>query len=200
MGHLLKGGNFFLWWDRKERDLNVNRDTFYLQKKSISSNFFLNILQVSELQLWKEYKYINHYYIFSKIDLNYHDIFLRNTLYSIINTFCSKSLQNFIVFRAQKDGSADRSWFCELYDGEATAGVKASNDVKRITVEDANYALSIGGFHQPQPFLMEQSDLKLRRDGFMERFLLCCPFPKKMMYEEVISANDNLRSNYSPIT
>ena len=85
-----------------------------------------------------------------------------------------------------------------MYDGEATAGVKASNDVKRITVEDANYALSIGGFHQPQPFLMEQSDLKLRRDGFMERFLLCCPFPKKMMHEEVISANDNLRSNYSP--
>ena len=118
-------------------------------------------------------------------------------MYSIINTFCSKSLQNFIVFRAQKDGSADRSWFCELYDGEATAGVKASNDVKRITVEVGSYALSIGGFHQPQPFLMKQSDLKLRRDGFMERFLLCCPFPKKMMYEEVISANDNL---YGAIT
>ena len=55
-----------------------------------------------------------------------------------------------------------------------------------------------GGFHQPQLFLMEQSDLKLRRDGFMEYFLLCCPFPKKMMYEEVISANDNVWSNYSP--
>ena len=53
-------------------------------------------------------------------------------------------------------------------------------------------------FHQPQPFLMEQSDLKLRQDGFMERFLLCCPFLKKMMYEEVISASDYLRSNYSP--
>ena len=119
-------------------------------------------------------------------------------MYSIKYTFWSKSLQKFIVFRAQKDGSADRSWFCELYDGEATAGVKASNDVKRITVEVGSYALSIGGFHQPQPFLMEQSDLKLRRDGFMERFLLCCPFPKKMMHEEVISANDNLRSNYSP--
>ena len=83
-----------------------------------------------------------------------------------------------------------------MYDGEATAGVKASNDVKRVTVEVGSYALSIGGFHQP--FLMEQSDLKLRRDGFMERFLLCCPFPKKMMYEEVISVNDNLRDNYSP--
>ena len=41
-------------------------------------------------------------------------------------------------------------------------------------------------------------DGALRRDGFMERFLLCCPFPKKKMYEEVISANDNLWSNYSP--
>ena len=119
-------------------------------------------------------------------------------MYSIKYTFWSKSLQNFIVFRAQKDGSADRSWFCELYDGEAASGVKASNDVKRIAVEVESYALSTGGFHQPHPFLMEQSDLKLRRDGFMERFLLCCPFPKKTMYEEVISANDNLRSNYSP--
>ena len=45
---------------------------------------------------------------------------------------------------------------------------------------------------------MEQSDLKLRRNGFMERSILCCPFPKKMMYEEVISANDNFRSTYSP--
>ena len=54
-----------------------------------------------------------------------------------------------------------------------------------------------GNFHQPQPFLMEQSDLKLWRDGFMECFLLCCPFPKKMIYKEVIAANDNLRSNYS---
>ena len=77
-----------------------------------------------------------------------------------------KEFKNFIVFRAQKDGSADRSWFCELYDGEATAGVKASNDVKRITVEVGSYALSIGGFHQPQPFLMEHSDLKLRQHGF----------------------------------
>ena len=110
--------------------------------------------------------------------------------------FCSKSLQNFIVFRAQKDGSAERSWFCELYDGEATVVVKSSIDVKRITVEVGSYALLIGGFHQPQPFLMEQSHLKLRRDGFMVNFLLCCPFPKKMMYEEVISVNDN----FIPIT
>ena len=119
-------------------------------------------------------------------------------MYSIIYTFCSKSLQNFIVFRAQKDGSADRSLFFQLYDGEATVGVKASNDVNRITVEVGSCVLSIGGFHQPQPFLMEQSDWKLLRDGFMERFFLCCPFPKKMMYEKVISANDNSRSNYSP--
>ena len=35
----------------------------------------------------------------------------------------------------------------------------------------------------------------------MERFLFCCLFLKKMMYEEVISANDdNLWSNYSPET
>ena len=119
-------------------------------------------------------------------------------MYSIKYTFWSKSLQNFIVFRAQKDGSADRSWFCELYDGKTTSVVKASNDVKRIAVEVGSYALSIGGFHQPQPFLKEKSDLKLRRDWFMEGVLLCCAFPKKMMYEEVITSNDNLRSNYSP--
>ena len=65
-------------------------------------------------------------------------------------------------------------------------------------VTDYATDLLIGGFPQPQPFLMEQSDSKLRRDGYMERFLLCCPFPKKTIYEEVISANDNLWSNYSP--
>ena len=64
-------------------------------------------------------------------------------------------------------------------------------------VTDYATDLLIGGFPQPQPFLMEQSDSKLRRDGHMERFLLCCPFPKKTIYEEVISANDNLWSNYS---
>ena len=51
----------------------------------------------------------------------------------------------------------------------------SSNDVKKITVEVGSYALSITGFHQPQPFLMEQSDLKLRRDGMLEGFLFCCP-------------------------
>ena len=85
-----------------------------------------------------------------------------------------------------------------MYDGEATVGVKASNDVKRATVELGSYAPPIGGFHQPQLFLMEQSDVKLRRDGFMNRFLLCCLFLKRMMYKEVISANDNLRSNSNP--
>lgn len=45
---------------------------------------------------------------------------------------------------------------------------------------------------------MEQSDLKLRLDRFLERFLLCSPFPKKIMYKEVISASDNVQSNYSP--
>ena len=64
-------------------------------------------------------------------------------------------------------------------------------------VEVGSYALSIGGFHHPQPFLMERSDLKLRPDGFLERFLLFCPFPKKIMYEEVTSASDSLRSNDS---
>ena len=53
----------------------------------------------------------------------------------------SKNLHNFIVFRPQKDGSADRGWFCESYDGETTVGVKASNDVKRITAEVGSYAL-----------------------------------------------------------
>ena len=68
-------------------------------------------------------------------------------------------------------------------DEEATVGVKASNDVKRIAVKVS----TVGGFHQPQPFLMEQTTLKLRRDRFMDlRFLLCCPFPKKMMHEEVM--------------
>lgn len=106
-------------------------------------------------------------------------------------TFCSKSLQDFILFRAQKDGSADRSWFCEKYDGEATDGVQASNDdVKKITTEIGSYALSVGGFHQSSPFLMEQSNLKLRLDGFLERFLLCSPFPKKIMYKDVIYSPD----------
>lgn len=103
----------------------------------------------------------------------------------------------FLIIRAQKDGSADRSWFCELYDGEATVGVKASNDVKRVSVEVCTYALSIGGFHQPQPFLMEQSDFRLRKDGFMERFLIACPFPKRMLCAEVASANENLKENYA---
>ena len=44
---------------------------------------------------------------------------------------------------------------------------------------------------------MERSDLKLRPDGFLERFLLFCPFPKNIMYEEVTSASDSLRSNDS---
>ena len=45
---------------------------------------------------------------------------------------------------------------------------------------------------------MERSDLKLRPDGFLERFLLFCPFTKKIMYEEVTSANDSLPSNDRP--
>ena len=45
--------------------------------------------------------------------------------------------------------------------------------------------------------IFDGANLKLRPDGFLERFLLFCPFPKKIMYEEVTSASDSLRSNDS---
>lgn len=45
--------------------------------------------------------------------------------------------------------------------------------------------MNIIGFHQPEPFLKDYYDMCLRKDGFLDRFLFCCPNSLRIGQDEV---------------
>ena len=84
----------------------------------------------------------------------------------------------------QAETKATRSWYCKLFEGAVETISKGTADSKMKKVEVRDYSLSIGGFQQPEVFLMEHSDLKNRNDGFIGRLIVSCPFPTRHMWNE----------------
>ena len=90
-----------------------------------------------------------------------------------------------LYFSGQKQGSADQTFMCKLCDGTPTRIVKATNEGKKCKASEIQqYGLSLAGFLEPHPFLQDYFDLGLRKDGFLDRILLCCPKPLRLMPEE----------------
>lgn len=90
------------------------------------------------------------------------------------------------VFRGESQGTSDGTFFCELYDGRARTITRSSNDSKtvlRTMVPET--CMNIIGFHQPEPFLKDYYDMCLRKDGFLDRFLFCCPNSLRIGQDEV---------------
>lgn len=59
-----------------------------------------------------------------------------------------------------------------------------------------NISMNISGFHQPEAFLKDYYDLALRKDGFMERFLVACPLALRLSQEDVTKGRHDLRDGY----
>lgn len=97
------------------------------------------------------------------------------------------------IFRGQKNNDGDRALFCELYDGDTQEVVRSSSDFKTQKRMVTEVTMSICGFQQPDPFLLDYMDLCARKDGFLDRFHFVCPESSLLSLEEVREKVDGIK-------
>lgn len=91
---------------------------------------------------------------------------------------------------------SERTFFCELYDGRPQNILRSTNDGKSTKLSIGEISMNIAGYHQPEPFLKDYYELSLRKDGFMERFLIACPQALRPTQEQVQASRDVLSLDY----